>query len=227
MRICKAAEAAAPPGGTTFTKEAVDLLSTDLACTLVPAQSNDKGGIVSQQCSYSVLKPEIFDTSRGPTVREAYSSVSINTAEVKANRGQTSSTDLWSWRWDVFKDNDESHLPSIALKLLQPSLACSLIISQVAAKKLIAALCASYSRLPFHNAFHGVAVMQTALLLARSIPASRSALTDFDVCLLAIAALGHDAGHKGYNNAFEVASRSVISLLHGNEGPVLERYHAA
>jgi len=69
--------------------------------------------------------------------------------------------------------------------------------------------------------------MQVAILLASTIPTVRATLTDFDILLLALAALGHDAGHAGFNSAFEVARRSPIALNHGMDGPVLERFHAA
>ena len=62
--------------------------------------------------------------------------------------------------------------------------------------------------------------------LARA-PFARALLTDLEVVVFALAALGHDAGHRGFNNAFEVASRSPIAAANGGSGPVLERHHAA
>lgn len=40
-----------------------------------------------------------------------------------------------------------------------------------------------------------------------------------------IAALGHDANHRGYNNAFEVASKSELAAKY-QEDSVLEKHHA-
>ena len=133
-----------------------------------------------------------------------------------------------TWAWDVFRGNDdESRLPSVALELLRPALACGLI-PETAARAITIAMCASYdSRVPFHNAYHGVATMQVSLLIAASLPTARALLTDFDILVIALAALGHDAGHVGFNNAFEIAARSPIALSHGVDGPVLERFHAA
>jgi hypothetical protein len=48
-----------------------------------------------------------------------------------------------------------------------------------------------------------------------------------DDFLLLAAALGHDAGHRGFTSAFEIAARSPLALAHGGEGPVLERMHAS
>lgn len=132
-----------------------------------------------------------------------------------------------TWSWDVFAYADEAGLPAVAFSLLRPSLVCCGEVTETAARAITAALCASYSHLPFHNAYHGISTMQVVILLANKMPAAVTALSNFDILLLAIAALGHDAGHVGFNNAFEVARRSPIALNHGGDGPVLERFHAA
>ena len=132
---------------------------------------------------------------------------------------------LDTWSWDVLSEN-EGQLPALAMELLRPSLACGLVSGE-AATIVIAKLCASYKCTPFHNAFHGVLVMQVATMLARTVPAVRSLLSDFDIFLLAIASLGHDAGHTGFTNAHEIATRSTIALAYGMEGPVLESFHSA
>ena len=238
MRICKSAEAAAPEGGTAFTKEAVQELSSEHSCNLVSSRRHQasiddssavhSNGSMKQQRDFFSLKPEHSGTSCGLTVR-TYRDAVTPAAAFSIYAGSRKSADLWTWSWDVLKSSDDSEarLPSIALKLLQPSLARGLVVSETSALNLVTSLLSLYSRLPYHNAFHAVATMHAALLITQTVPASRSALNDFDVFLLAIAALGHDAGHGGFDNAYEVASRSLISLTHGNEGPVLERYHAA
>jgi len=44
--------------------------------------------------------------------------------------------------------------------------------------------------------------------------------------LFLIAAIGHDANHRGFNNAFEVASKSDLAAKY-QEDSVLEKHHAA
>ncbi|KEP67612.1 UNVERIFIED_CONTAM: 3'5'-cyclic nucleotide phosphodiesterase domain-containing protein [Hammondia hammondi] len=46
-----------------------------------------------------------------------------------------------------------------------------------------------------------------------------------DETILCFAALGHDVGHPGYNNAFLVATNQPIALVY-NDHAVLENYHA-
>ena len=47
-----------------------------------------------------------------------------------------------------------------------------------------------------------------------------------DQLALLLAALGHDAGHRGRTNAFEVATLSDLALRY-NDSSVLENHHAA
>ena len=47
-----------------------------------------------------------------------------------------------------------------------------------------------------------------------------------DQLALLLAALGHDAGHRGRTNAFEVATLSDLALRY-NDASVLENHHAA
>lgn len=114
-------------------------------------------------------------------------------------------------------------LPSIALELIRPYLADGLV-PEAAVGAVTAALCAAYNPLPFHNAFHGVSALHVVTMLTRTV---HTTLTEFEKFLLAVAALGHDAGHNGFNNVYEVATKSALSLAYGGEGAVLERFHAA
>ena len=216
------AEAAAPLGGTAFTKEAALELDAETLACMIESRSNVAGRI------YSLIQPHRAATTYNDVVRHAFGdATTIDDANNDDDDEDTSSSLVqWSWSWDVFNGgDDEARLPSVALALLQSSLTCGL--SETAAAKVVASLCASYGRLPFHSAFHGVSTLHAVLMIARSVHTIRVAFSDFDVFLLGIAALGHDAGHRGFTNAYEFASRSSIALSHGTDGPVLERFHVA
>ena len=229
------AEASAPPGATAFTAEAALVAGYSITHGLTPGEQRVDAEGVALRCFYNLL-PQNEDAmtcnndknnkvSRGDVSELIETQVSRKGAFVTHADAEIG-VGAWSWSWDVLSIENESGLPSVALSLLRPSLACGLF-SEAAAVTAIGALCASYGKLPFHNAFHGVAVTQSAMMIARTVPAFRAALSDFDVFLLGMAALGHDAGHRGFSNAYEFAARSSIALTYGVDGPVLERFHTA
>ena len=169
--------------------------------------------------------------SVGSSRRPSFSlSLSLSPLSLHANRINGVNGGLNSWGWDIFTaaKKDSAALPMLAIELLRPTLACGLV-SEVVAETVVKRLCESYgSEPPFHNAFHGVATLQAVIMLSRTVPGVREVLSGFDILLLAIAALGHDAGHRGFKNAHEIAQRSPIAIATNQpEGPVLERFHAA
>ena len=226
-----AAEKVAPLGGTAFTAEAAALLDENTAQVFDADSDQDETGRavkvlkpLRSATSYSSLERIAFGDRVVPIMRR--SSSFLNRKASLTLLTDTEPSNPWSWSFDVFSSDDEARLPSVALALLRPSLACGLV-PEVAAAAVIAKLCASYGRLPFHNAYHGVSTMQVSMLVLRSIPSIREKLSDLQGFLLAVASLGHDAGHNGFNNAYEVAAATPIALAHGGNGPVLERFHAA
>lgn len=67
--------------------------------------------------------------------------------------------------------------------------------------------------------------MHKAFLLATKTDLCK-VMSHLDVLALLLAAAGHDAGHLGRSNAFEIASESPLALLYNNASP-LENLHAA
>ena len=228
-----AVKAAAPPGGTAFTTEAAAVLRGDLARCVRPDLIHR--GADGSVMYFSMIEPvrALSPGSDSPRMPKTSldSSISRSRSLSSPRAGAPNSpveeapSGPWTWQWDIFRGNDESRLPSVALELLRPSLAGGGIDLE-AATICSAKLCAAYAVLPFHSAYHGVATLQVASMFAHTMPFMLDALSDFDVFLLGIAALGHDAGHRGFNNMYEVSSGSPIALMHGIDGPVLERFHA-
>ncbi|KAG0748603.1 hypothetical protein G6F57_004231 [Rhizopus arrhizus] len=94
---------------------------------------------------------------------------------------------------------------------------------------------------PYHNFFHAVDVLQCIyyfLCQINLLPfADHSTikkpkddkrhciLRSIDIFALLIAAIGHDTGHPGVNNAFLISTSSPLALLY-NDRSVLESFHA-
>lgn len=92
----------------------------------------------------------------------------------------------------------------------------------------IAACRAKYRRVPYHNFFHAVDVLQTLYVFLAKGRANVLLHPDQQYVLL-ITALVHDLDHMGVNNSFHLKTDSPLGILSsasGNES-VLEVHHAA
>ncbi|PFH36394.1 3'5'-cyclic nucleotide phosphodiesterase domain-containing protein [Besnoitia besnoiti] len=86
----------------------------------------------------------------------------------------------------------------------------------------VAQMC--YQPTIYHNHLHGAQVAHNTVWLARKLDLAYS-LTAPDLVALIVAALCHDIGHQGRNNAYYVGARSPLSIIY-NDQAVLENFHA-
>lgn len=77
----------------------------------------------------------------------------------------------------------------------------------------------------YHNFHHAMDVMQT---IYRLIMVSRlnAIFTELEVFSMLIAAIAHDVGHPGVNNAFLVKTRHDLAMTHNDKSP-LENMHCS
>uniref|UniRef100_A0A8D1EEA0 Phosphodiesterase n=1 Tax=Sus scrofa TaxID=9823 RepID=A0A8D1EEA0_PIG len=59
------------------------------------------------------------------------------------------------------------------------------------------------------------------------LPVLRLPSRDIEIFALFISCMCHDLDHRGTNNSFQVASKSVLAALYSSEGSVMERHHFA
>ncbi|XP_022238253.1 cGMP-dependent 3',5'-cyclic phosphodiesterase-like [Limulus polyphemus] len=84
-----------------------------------------------------------------------------------------------------------------------------------------------YRDLPYHNWTHAFAVGHFCYLLLKNLNLMGSYLTHLEGLALFVACLCHDLDHRGTNNSFQVASKSLLAALYSSEGSVMERHHFA
>uniref|UniRef100_A0A7S4T1X7 Phosphodiesterase n=1 Tax=Alexandrium monilatum TaxID=311494 RepID=A0A7S4T1X7_9DINO len=87
------------------------------------------------------------------------------------------------------------------------------------------AMQAKYTDTPYHCWDHAVSAWHMTFLLVDS-PAFVGLLPPEDVLGVLLAAVGHDVGHPGTNNNFQVNSMSNVALRY-NDFSVLENHHAS
>mmetsp|Transcript_63449 Transcript_63449/g.112820 ORF Transcript_63449/g.112820 Transcript_63449/m.112820 type:complete len:522 (+) Transcript_63449:106-1671(+) len=83
----------------------------------------------------------------------------------------------------------------------------------------------SYLDNAYHNFQHALSTLHLAFKLVQGSAVTEK-LTKQARCALAIGALCHDIGHRGFNNAFEVVSQSDLALRYNDKSP-LENHHCA
>ncbi|XP_075775743.1 cGMP-dependent 3',5'-cyclic phosphodiesterase isoform X2 [Pelodiscus sinensis] len=79
---------------------------------------------------------------------------------------------------------------------------------------------------PYHNWMHAFSVSHFCYLLYKNLELVNY-LDDIEIFALFISCMCHDLDHRGTNNSFQVASKSVLAALYSSEGSVMERHHFA
>ncbi|XP_052278035.1 cGMP-dependent 3',5'-cyclic phosphodiesterase-like isoform X8 [Dreissena polymorpha] len=83
-----------------------------------------------------------------------------------------------------------------------------------------------YRNPPYHNWMHAYTVAQFCYQLIRNLKLENQ-LEEIEIFSLFVSCLCHDIDHRGTNNSFQTASKSVLAALYSSEGSVLERHHFA
>ncbi|XP_069828011.1 cGMP-dependent 3',5'-cyclic phosphodiesterase isoform X1 [Dendropsophus ebraccatus] len=79
---------------------------------------------------------------------------------------------------------------------------------------------------PYHNWTHAFSVSHFCYLLYKNLELINY-LEDIEIFALFVSCMCHDLDHRGTNNSFQVASKSVLAALYSSEGSVMERHHFA
>ncbi|XP_042202322.1 cGMP-dependent 3',5'-cyclic phosphodiesterase-like [Callorhinchus milii] len=74
---------------------------------------------------------------------------------------------------------------------------------------------------PYHNWIHAFCVTHFCYLLHKNVDL-RLYLEDIEIMSVFVACMCHDLDHRGTNNSFQVASKSVLAALYSSEGSVME-----
>jgi hypothetical protein len=78
----------------------------------------------------------------------------------------------------------------------------------------------------FHNFKHGIAVAFSSNYFLKTVPHIEDNYTQAVQFAFVVASLGHDVGHTGRNNNYEINSRSKLALRYNDRSP-LEQHHIA
>lgn len=124
--------------------------------------------------------------------------------------------------WEIV-DMPEETLEKVALWLLLKGSGIDDKVDSRQVNKFVKAVRSGYGNVPFHNWCHVVDVAHT-LWYRGKLMEWEKIFTDGQRFALLAAALCHDIGHPGVDNAFLIEVEDKIALAHNDDSP-LERMH--
>lgn len=145
--------------------------------------------------------------------------------EIALVPGDALTVDINSWKVEYWNLTEESELKFITQALSKSEAFNGLQVPRAKFYPFVSMVRSGYKAVPYHNFEHALATMHFSLKLA-FVSGAYNDLEQTDVFALAVGALGHDIGHRGYNNHFEIASRSDLAVRY-NDVSVLENHHCA
>jgi hypothetical protein len=157
--------------------------------------------------------------------------VAVPTVLDIVDKAHSSFAEVKSWDFDVMEENKEVLLGYIPTIFGELGLMRAFKISDARLYAFAEEASGRYSDdVPYHNFLHAWSVLH-ACYLTVSTTAVIDSITLEDTLGLFVAAICHDAGHRGVNNAFHISCHSNDVTIPGlalryNDISVLENYHA-
>lgn len=84
-------------------------------------------------------------------------------------------------------------------------------------------LSSTYNQPPYHNWIHAIDVLQYFAYQIKKA-AIDNVFTGLELLAICVAALGHDAGHQGFNNVYNINAQTPLGILFKDQS-VMETYH--
>jgi len=148
----------------------------------------------------------------------------VSTPSSKRRLSQVEFMDLiGTWGFDALATPDDEIMVFLRLVFDSVEASQTLSVSAESFQKVALALKDKYLDNPYHHFRHGVDVMYVTYKFIRMTKAN-GFMTQVDLIALLLAALAHDVGHKGVNNAYLVNIEDECALRYNDVSP-LENLH--
>eukprot|EP00956_Cyclotella_meneghiniana_P034476 scaffold105349_cov72-Cyclotella_meneghiniana.AAC.2 len=131
-----------------------------------------------------------------------------------------------AWDYDVFLQSEEDLMMHAIDIFDERGLFSRFSIPMTTFVNFVGEIKLGYNKSsPYHNSYHAFDVMHVCYLLMTKCRADEY-LESFNTLSILVAALAHDLGHDGYNNAFHQNTGSELAVTY-NGISILENYSAA
>lgn len=172
--------------------------------------------------SLVVTKPDELETNEETTSR-----IAVRDSKTFNRTALPVSVDsIESFDFDILSISEEHLEPVIQYMFEESHLTRTFDVDLSVLGEFIRRVRKGYRLEPrYHSWHHGCDVMHTVYMMMKHTRASEF-MTELELFGSIIAALAHDIGHPGVNNAFLVRTKDELALLHNDASP-LENMHAA
>jgi len=133
--------------------------------------------------------------------------------------------DVSGWEIDYWALTEADEFAMLLSALQMFSIPDNLNVDRGILHRFFNGIKSTYRGVPFHNFQHALSTMHYASKIAQ-VANLQSVLSHTDLFATIIAALCHDSDHRGFNNAFEMMTRSELALRYNDYSP-LENHHCA
>jgi hypothetical protein len=130
---------------------------------------------------------------------------------------------LSRWGMGVLKLEKDKMASMAEVAIIDLGLHETLHVSPVKFRNYALAVLDTYKDNPYHNHYHGFSVFQSCFWAIKKCQLVADCTSPLERLAMLTAALGHDAGHDGVNNAFHVKAYSDLSHLYNDKSPLGEK----
>jgi len=166
-----------------------------------------------------------FKKADAPTEEVANEVAMMLSIQAQITEAPPTHADPNEWRIDYWALTDIEQFQLLVSSLRMFGITEHLTVDTSILHNFFSGIKATYRGVPFHNFHHALSTMHYASKMAQVANISR-VLSPVDLFATVIAALCHDCDHRGFNNAFEMMTRSEIALRYNDYSP-LENHHCA
>jgi len=187
------------------------------------AKSNPSASLPAQQRSAFALPAT---TNIGGTANSTFTSFQHNGASSASTRTMGYALAERGWEYDTFLQTEEELIQHAISIFDERGLMARFSISVSTLTNFLREIILGYRKeAPYHNHHHCFDVLHVCYLLITRCKADEY-LESLNVLSIFVAALAHDLGHDGYNNAFHAATESDLAVTY-NGVSILENHSAA
>ncbi|CAG9465953.1 unnamed protein product [Pedinophyceae sp. YPF-701] len=139
---------------------------------------------------------------------------------IPADLWHPGAADMGNFSWNVLQHDEQDNVKLVLMMFDQLDLIVPKpggLVSLPVLEAFVRAVADTYADHPYHNWWHAVDVTHNVFVILQQCAAIKGGIPAVEKFALMIAAIAHDAGHKGVNNAFLTKTDDPLSIFYNDQ----------